>query len=231
MVDFDSFKLLTFDCYGTLIDWEIGIRGALRPILSDNDITFSDEQILETYAEIESEIEHGPYRAYHSILRQVVARMGERLGFMPSGDQLSALVESIPSWPPFDDTVKALKKLKTKYRLGIISNIDDDLFAMSNELLKVEFDYVITAQQVGAYKPSLRVFDYALGKFDEPKEKILHVAQSLYHDHAPAKEIGLTSVWINRRRLVPGRGATPPAEVAPETEFPDLASFAEACGL
>jgi 2-haloacid dehalogenase len=231
MMDFATFKLLTFDCYGTLIDWETGILNGLRPLMSEHSVAFSDEQLLETFAEIESDIEAGPYKAYHTVLRQVVARMGERLGFLPSAAELSALVESFASWPPFDDTVEALKTLKTKFKLGIISNVDDDLFAVSNEMLEVEFDYIITAQQVGAYKPSMRVFDYALSRFDEPKEQILHVAQSLFHDHVPARELGLASVWINRRHKVPGGGATPAAEAQPDAEYPDLASLVQAIGL
>ncbi len=229
MLNYDSFDVLTFDCYGTLIDWRSGILSALKPVLAEYEVVLADDELLGLYNDLESERERQPYRSYRDILRQIVSRIADRYGIEPSAAQLEAPAESLSDWPPFNDTVEALRALKTKYQLGIISNIDDDLFAGTNRRLQVEFDYIITAQQVKAYKPSLLVFEYALEKIALPKEKILHVAQSLYHDHAPAKQLGLATVWINRQRLVPGTAEIGSAR--PDAEFLDLASLAKAAGL
>jgi 2-haloacid dehalogenase len=230
-LNFQQFKVLSFDCYGTLIDWERGILGAVRPVLSNHKIIATDEIILETFAQIESEVEAGPYRPYRDILHTVVLGMSKRFGFVPNDTECNAIVSSLPDWPPFGDTVAALKSLQSKYRLAIISNVDDDLFAGTNRHLGVEFDYVITAAQVGAYKPSPRVFEHALQKIGCHKNELLHVAQSLYHDHVPAKQLGLSTVWINRRQGKPGHGATPVVEARPDGEFASLAALARAVGI
>ena len=231
MIDFSRFEVFSFDCYGTLIDWESGILAALRPILGTRGIAVTDEQILELYGELESEIESAGYQPYRAILRQVVDRMGKRLDFAPTDAERNCLVDSLGRWPAFGDTVEALRALKAKYRLAIISNVDDDLFALTNKTLQVDFDYVITAAQAGAYKPSEQVFHYALKKIGVDKERILHVAQSLFHDHTPAQRLGFTTVWIDRRRGKAGGGATPPSAVRPDAEFPDLKSLVSAMGL
>jgi 2-haloacid dehalogenase len=231
MIDYDSFELLTFDCYGTLIDWENGILGVLQPLLVNHGMIIEDDDILATYAKIESAIESGPYKPYASVLRELLASLAEQFGFCPNPTELNCLVDSLPDWPTFGDTVGSLEKLKSKYKLGIISNIDDELFAASNRRLKVEFDYVITARQVEAYKPSLKLFERALEVVALPKQKILHVAQSLFHDHVPAQQFGLQTVWINRRVDRSGSGATPQATATPNAEFPDLASLVTAVGL
>ena len=228
MIDYSQFKILTFDCYGTLIDWERGILNAVKPCVVEHGISINDDQILEVYAEIEASLEHGPYQPYRKILHQVMVQMCNRFGFDPQAGEFTALADSVEHWPPFDDTVQALKALKTKYRLAVVSNTDDDLFAGTQKHLGVEFDFVITAGQSQAYKPSFKMFEYAFEKIGLPREQILHVAQSLYHDHVPAKALGLSTVWINRRRGLPGRGATPEAQAAPDAEFPDMASFARA---
>ena len=228
-LDFSQFDVLSFDCYGTLIDWERGILGAVRPVLANHRVTAAVETVLETYAVIESEIEAGPYRRYRDVLKAAMTRLCERFGFIPNSTECDAIVGSLPDWTPFDDTVDALRGLKSRYRLAIISNVDDDLFAGTNRHLGVEFDYIITAAQVGAYKPSPRVFEYALNKIGCGKSRLLHVAQSLYHDHVPAKKLGLSTVWINRRQGKPGTGATPAAqEVRPDGEFAGLAELVRA---
>ena len=137
-------------------------------------------------------------------------------------------MKNFDDWVPFSDTVNALKKLKAKFKLAILSNVDDDLFAISAKHLKVKFDYIITAEQIRSYKPSLNNFKFAIKKIGIPKDKILHIAQSLYHDIAPAKELGLSTIWINRRNGKEGFGATPPASAKPDMEFPDLKSLASA---
>lgn len=228
MIDYDQFDLLTFDCYGTLIDWRSGILGALSPLLAEHGVAVEDDQILQTYAEIEAEIQAGPYKSYASVLRELLAKLAERFGFLPGPAEFGVIVDSLPAWPPFDDTVESLKKLKTKYKLGIISNTDDDLFAQTNKRLEVEFDYIITAAQAGAYKPDHKMFNFAFDKIGLPREKVLHIAQSLFHDHLPAKELGLTTVWINRSKMIPGRISS---AVRPDAEFPDLASLVKAVGL
>lgn len=222
MIEFDNYEVLTFDCYGTLIDWESGILAALRPILSVHNVNLSNEQILEIFAELETEQEKGEYLKYKEVLRRVVQNLGERLGFAPEPAELDFLANSLKNWQPFPDTVEALKELKKKFKLAVISNIDDDLFAFSANKLDVKFDWVITAEQVKSYKPSLNNFNLAIARIALPSEKILHVAQSIYHDIIPAKSLGLSTVWVNRRGSKEGFGATPSASGQPDLEVPDL---------
>jgi len=228
MLAFEQFEVVSFDCYGTLIDWRRGILDAVRPVLARHGITSSEDQILDLYSRLEAEVEAGSYKPYRRILREVMTRMCEGFGFEPDDADVDVIAWSLADWPPFEDTVAALKSLKSRYQLAIISNTDDDLFGGTNRHLEVPFDYVITAAQVGAYKPDHRVFQFAFDKIGMPKEKILHVAQSLFHDHAPAKELGLTTVWINRRPALPGRISS---AARPDAEFPDLASLVKAIGL
>jgi len=222
MLNFNKYQVLSFDCYGTLIDWETGIITAIRPVLSSHDIILDDEQILELYAEIEAKIEKGKYIKYKEVLRKVMLQLGNQLGFVPSTAELDCLVDSLKNWLPFPDTVKALKTLKKKYRLAIISNIDNDLFSFSAKHLKVKFDWVITAEEAKSYKPSLHNFKFAIDRIGVPPEKILHIAQSIYHDIIPAKKIGLSTVWVNRRKGKKGDGATLPARGKPDLEVSNL---------
>jgi 2-haloacid dehalogenase len=226
MLDFDRFTYLTFDCYGTLIDWERGILGALRPVLDRHGIAISDDAALELYGELESAAERGPYLPYRDLLATVMDGFGERLGFVPSADERAALAMSVGDWPPFPDTVAALRALADRFQLVILSNIDDDLFALSARHLGVAFAAVVTAQQVGSYKPDPRNFRALLARLDAAPDRVLHVAQSLFHDIAPANALGLTTVWINRRHDRPGSGATPPATARPDLEVPDLRTLA-----
>jgi 2-haloacid dehalogenase len=218
MMGFNKFKVLTFDCYGTLIDWESGILAALKPILATHNIKLNDEQILELYAELEAKAEEGEFVKYKEVLRKVMQGMGNKLGFAPSPSELNCLVDSLKSWMPFPDTVDALQVLKKRFKLAIISNIDDDLFALTAKHLKVEFDWIITAEQVKSYKPSLHNFKFAIGKIGISPEKILHVAQSIYHDIIPAKKLGLTTVWLNRKKEFGAEYGT----AQPDLEVPDL---------
>jgi 2-haloacid dehalogenase len=229
-MDFSRFECLTFDCYGTLVDWESGILASLRPVLRAHGLYRSDDGILALYAELESAAERGAFKRYREVLREVMRGFGVRLGFQTTDQEIDSLPNSVATWPPFPDTVAALHKLKQRFRLAIVSNVDDELFAGSASRLKVPFDFVITAQQVGSYKPSLNNFNRALERIGLPRERVCHVAQSLYHDIAPARQLGLTTVWINRRHGRSGSGATPnqPNAPRPDAEFPDLASFAAA---
>jgi 2-haloacid dehalogenase len=227
MISFAQYEVLTFDCYGTLVDWEAGMLTALRSILANHSIQQSDTQILEQFAEFESTLEKGEYQRYYTILRGVVHKFGERLGFTASEAELNALPESVKQWQPFPDTVAALKQLKQRFKLVIISNVDDDLFAATATRLNVPFDHVITAQQAQSYKPSLQNFEVAIDRLGIPTTKILHVAASLYHDIAPANALGLTSVWVNRRSGQHGSGAALPVQAHPDLEVPDLQTLVE----
>lgn len=231
MLDFDALATLTFDCYGTLIDWESGILDAVRPILEPLGLRQSDDEILATYAELETAEEAGPYRPYKVLLRSVVTRLGERLGFEVDARELDCLSSSIAGWRPFPDTVDSLRRLKTRFQLAIVSNIDRDLFEASARRLEVPFDWVVTAEDARAYKPSRAVFERALRTIGHPRERILHVAQSVYHDIVPAGALGLATVWVNRRHDKAGAGATPPATGTPDLEVPDLATLVREAGL
>ena len=224
-MDFDSFRVLTFDCYGTLIDWEAGILNAMRTILAEHGKNPSGEEILALFGTLESHIEASGYRPYRDVLAMVVDGFGEALRFEPSTEERTALAESVPDWEPFDDTVVALRALGERYRLAVISNIDDDLFRASAARLGVEFDEVVTAEQVGSYKPSLKNFHVAFERLGHGPDGILHVAQILYHDIAPACTLGLRNVWINRRKEKKGHGATSPATATPDLEVANLISL------
>ena len=226
-LDFSRFQIITFDCYGTLIDWETGILGALRPVLRAHEVQLGDAEALSLYGELEVEEEAGKYRPYREILASVVRRLGQRLGFGPSAQEAEALANSLPDWEPFPDTVAALHRLKKKFKLGIISNIDDDLFARTAPKLEVQFDQVITAGQARAYKPSLEVFRLAQQRIQTPAQNWLHAAQSVYHDVVPARALGISSVWVNRRSRYGGSGATKPASAEPDARVTSLRELAD----
>ena len=221
-MDFARFDALTFDCYGTLIDWETGIAYALRVAGASG----SDDELLEAFARHEARLEAGPYLTYREVLAGALRGVGADLGFEPTDDQVAAFAGSVGDWPAFPDSAAALAELKRRFRLGVITNCDDDLFALSNRRLGVDFDWVITAQQARGYKPRRENFELAFERIDIPRERILHVAQSLFHDHVPAKALGMTTVWIDRRQGREGFGATPPAEARPDLVVPDMRSFA-----
>jgi len=231
MLRFDEFEVLTFDCYGTLIDWETGLREALSPVFAAHRVNPDAGWVLELYGELETAAESGAYREYRAVLRTVLQGLGERLSFAPTPTELERFSTSVKDWPAFPDSPSALQALKKKYRLAIISNVDDELFAHSAKQLQVQFDWVITAQQAKSYKPSLRNFRLAFERIGVPHSRILHVAQSLFHDIAPANALGLSTVWVNRRHLQEGPGATPPAQARPDLEVPTLRALAEQMGL
>lgn len=221
-----NYRTLTFDCYGTLIDWENGILGYLQPLLASYDVHVIDEWVLEFFAENEPALqaEGGSYR---SVLKRLLQRLGTRCAFTPSEEVQNGFAESIEYWQPFPDTNAALRALAERFDLAVISNIDNDLFALSARQLGVPFAHVITAQDVGAYKPDHAVFEAALSKVQGP---VLHVAQSLFHDIAPASALGLDTAWINRPSAA-GGGAARPAEVDPTWTFNDLGELVAALGL
>src|ERR1700690_3506348 len=226
MLDFSRFKLLSFDCYGTLVDWESGIFSALRPILAAHGKGLSDAALLELYGEFEAEAEQPPFRPYREILQSVVRAFGQRLGFTASDAEVRSLPESLRNWQPFPDTVTALHQMRARYQLAIISNVDDDLFALTAPKLEAAFDHVITAQQAQAYKPSLTIFRLAQQRFEVTPEHWLHVGQSVYHDVVPAQALGLATVWVNRVSPRLGVGAVKAARGRADVEVSTMGALA-----
>ena len=228
MLDFTRYEILTFDCYGTLINWEAGILSALHRILSAHAKTLDDATLLKFYGDFELRSEEGIFRPYKQVLASVVRQFGTQLGFTPTAEEIRSLPDSLPTWKPWPDTVAALKLLKNRFRLAILSNVDDDLFAATQLQLGVDFDEVITAQQAQAYKPSLKLFELALSRINAPAHRVLHVGQSIYHDVIPAQALGLATVWVNRPSARPGVGAVKSANANPDLTVTSLAELAAA---
>jgi 2-haloacid dehalogenase len=225
-----DFKVLSFDCYGTLIDWESGIVTALQSLVSQSGKTLTRDEVLQSFARHEADQEAlTPTMLYSSILAQVYARMAAEWGLGGVSDDVSASGEaalkfgaSVGDWPAFTDSPAALQYLKKSYKLVILSNVDRESFKGSNARLQVEFDHIFTAQDIGSYKPSPRNFDYLIDKLGQQgyqPSDILHTAESLFHDHAPANQAGLASAWIYRRHAQQGFGATHPPETMPKYNF------------
>jgi 2-haloacid dehalogenase len=228
MLDFSRFEILTFDCYGTLINWEAGILPVLHRVLAAHGRTAEDSVLLKLYGDFEQRAEAGEFQPYREVLASVVRQFGYEFGFTPTSEEVHSLATSIPSWRPWPDTVAALRLLKSRFRLAILSNIDDELFAATWPQLGVEFDDVITAQQARAYKPSLKIFDLALSRVNAPAHRVLHVGQSIYHDVIPAQALGLATVWVNRPSARPGVGAVKPADAKPDFTVSSLEELAQA---
>ena len=226
-IDFDRYDVLTFDCYGTLIDWEAGLLAALRAALPALD-GIEDDALLEAYAGHEAAAERPPYRSYRDVLAAGVRGVAADNGVEVADGAVAAFSESVRDWPAFPDSAEALRRLRERFRLGVITNCDTDLFAASNERLGVTFDWVVTAEMARSYKPALVGFELAFATIPVPRERILHVAQSLFHDHVPARRLGLASVWIDRRHDRPGSGATPPADASPDATYPSMEALADA---
>ena len=226
-LDLSGFDALTFDCYGTLIDWERGILNALEPVLAPHGADRDEEDLLERYARYEAALEAGEYLPYRAVLAGSLRGLCGHLGVAPSAEAVAAFAGSVGDWPAFSDTAPALRQLGARFRLGVITNCDRDLFALSNRRLGVAFDWISTAEDARAYKPSPTAFEVALARIDVPRERILHVAQSLYHDHVPARQLGLQTVWVDRRHDRPGFGATPAASATHDLTVPDMRTFAE----
>jgi 2-haloacid dehalogenase len=226
-IAFDRIEVLTFDCYGTLIDWERGIVAAGRRLLAPHGAELDDEGLLDAFARHEHRLEAGPFLPYRRVLAEVARAIGREQGLDLDDREVEAFAASVADWPPFPDTVEALARLAGRYRLAVITNCDDDLFEVSRRRLDITFAEVVTAQQVGSYKPDPRNFEAMLARLALPRERIVHVAQSLFHDHVPARTLGLATVWVDRRRGRQGSGATPPATATPNLVVPDLASLAD----
>jgi 2-haloacid dehalogenase len=216
-----DFKALSFDCYGTLIDWETGIADALRSLRDKSGV--SVEELLDAYGPVEHQIEEEqPGLVYSQLLEQVHARLSERLGVEPDPIEAAKFAASVGDWPAFPDSIEALRYLKQHFKLIILSNVDRLSFAGSNARLGVEFDHIFTAQDIGSYKPDIRNFQYLLASLYADgigKGDLLHVAQSLFHDHAPANRMGIASAWIDRRAGKTGSGATVLPDPMPHFDF------------
>lgn len=218
-----QFKALTFDCYGTLIDWESGMVSGLKPLTVKVKRPLTRDEILEAHARHESSQQHEtPTKRYSELLAVVYKRLAEEWGVPQSWDECLAYGSSIQDWPAFPDSADALAYLKQHYKLVILSNVDNQSFAHSNKKLGVTFDAVYTAEDIGSYKPAARNFDYMLDKLKTlgiEKHDILHTAESLFHDHRPANDQGLNNCWIFRRFDKEGFGATMNPGVMPTYDF------------
>ena len=217
----NDFDALTFDCYGTLIDWGQGLVDFLQPVLLERDAHVIDDFLLEFFAAAEPQAQV-PGRRYADVLREVLRRLGERLGFTPDAALLDAFAVSPGAWKPFPDTVAALRRLADRFDLVVVSNIDNALFARTAQALGVDFKHVVTAENVGVYKPDERMFSAALTALG-PGARVLHVAQSLFHDIAPASAVGIETAWIRRAGNAAKRVAAKPTWT-----FDSLAEFADA---
>lgn len=232
-----DFEVISFDCYGTLIDWESGILAAMQPVLARHELVCGSDEILRAYARAESAVEAGPFRPYREVLRRTFAALAKDLGFAPQAGELETFVDALERWQPFPDTVRSLRALaEAGHRLAVISNVDEDLFTRTAAALEVELDFVITAASVGAYKPAPVVFEAALARMQLPPARLLHAAQSRYHDIVTARRLGIQTVHVVRDA---GRGdcsATPEVEGEDaqwtEADFsvPDLAGLVALLG-
>jgi len=234
MARLSEFKVLSFDCYGTLIDWETGILEALCPLARRAGTDVGDDFLLETFGRLEEAQERAtPRMIYSDVLRLVHRDLGRELGVATTDAEDGDFASSVGTWAPFPDSVDALGYLQKHFRLAILSNVDHRSFAGSRRQLQTNFDFVFTAEDIGSYKPDLRNFAYLeerLGDAGFVRSEILHVAQSLFHDHVPANRRGLSSAWIDRRHQKSGSGATVRAFQMPEYDFyfVSLAELAQA---
>lgn len=215
-----DYDIVTFDCYGTLVDWESGIGAAFSAAAAADGVRLDREEVLRAHAEIESMVQSESFRSYREVLRETARRMAIRLGWRLDDAVAGFLPESLPRWKIFEDTNPALERLRAAgYRLGILSNVDDDLLARTLEQFRPRFDLLVTAQQVGSYKPAHGHFTTALERIGDGCW--LHAAQSYYHDVEPAVSLGIPVVWVNRK------GEKPSGESRPDREVRDLGELAD----
>jgi 2-haloalkanoic acid dehalogenase type II len=214
------FDVVTFDCYGTLIDWEGGIRDAFAALAATTRLRVSPDRAVALYVEIEAAVEAERYQSYRAVLTETARRIAARLGLALPPKRAAFLAESLPSWRPFPDTNPALRRLSDAgYRLGILSNVDDDLLAWTRRHLAASFDVVVTAQQVGSYKPAAGHFTRARALIGD--QRWLHAAQSYFHDVVPARALDIPVAWINRK------AETAAGDAKPDRELHTLQSLAD----
>lgn len=219
---FTGKKYITFDCYGTLIDWEGGIKTAVKKLADKNSFSFNLDGISDKYIKVELEVEAEQYRKYHEILQLSAKKLFKQEGFDILNEDALVFADSIYNWQPFPETHDVLAQLKQKgYKLIILSNIDNEIVKKSIELMGIDFDGVVTAEEVGSYKPAHGHWEEMLKRFNAKKEEVLHVAASYIHDIIPAKEQGFNAIWINRNSEKSTR------EIKPDLEFKDLRPLPE----
>lgn len=222
-----SKRYMTFDCYGTLIDWESGLIASLKPIFKKYNINITPIEILSLYSKLESKAENEQFVIYSEILIQVMGKLFLNFKVDPEPGDERCLVEGIKQFTPFPDTVDALKILDQKYKLGVITNTDKDIFEITKKGLEVDFYYILTSEDVRCYKPSTRVFNKMLNDLNCQPDDIVHVAQSMYHDIQPAQKLGIMSVHVNRSKQRHGFGATPEAEGKADLVVEDLEALSK----
>ena len=226
MLDFNNFEWISFDCYGTLVDWETGIAEAVAGVFARHGVRRTRKEILGMFSNAEPRVQSsGEFVEYRRVLRDVMEIMAWEASIRLPRAEAERLPDSLPGWPVFPDATEALEAMQAKYKLAIISNVDDDLFAGTAANLGIDFDAVVTSQQAGSYKPDLRNFRLAQERLNVEKDNWLHVGESLYHDIGPANELGIASVWINRPDRGGGTrltGAVPSLEAANLTRLADL---------
>ncbi len=220
-MNFSQFKLISFDCYGTLVDWKRSLRDILTPFIARHKLKISMDKLYELFLDADQKNITSEYRPYSEVLISIMDEIGKELKIDLKHAERTCLVDRFGDWTAFPDSSEALQELQKSYKLAVISNVDDELFDVTKRCLGVRFDYIITAKQVGSYKPSKNNFIKALEIFGLPKEQVLHVSQSIYHDIVPTNELGWNNVWINRYNEP---GGTEPAEMA-DLELPDLTSL------
>ncbi len=220
-MDYSRIRLLSFDCYGTLIDWRKSILDILEPLFNETGVVFSRDELFEVFLQADRGMTGSMYMPYREMLAEILLLMADELRVSISHGSRYILSDRFGDWQPFPDTIESLQALKERYRLAILSNVDDDLFSITSALLGIEFDYILTAEQLGSYKPSEKNFNLAQERFGLGLEEILHVAQSIHHDIIPSNTLGWNNVWVNRY-AEPER--TDPREF-PDLEVPDLASL------
>jgi 2-haloacid dehalogenase/putative hydrolase of the HAD superfamily len=229
VINFSNFKAVTFDCYGTLIDWETGISTLVRPWLQELGTQAPVDLVMSAFALMQAKHQQvRPTLLYPEVLRRTWLDIERTFGWQENYQHANTFAESVPVWPPFSDTNESLKYLKHYFKLGILSNVDNNSLAGTLRLLAVPFEVLVTAEDVGSYKPGLAHFETALTRFDAlgiSKDEILHVAQSKHHDIAPGLQIGLTTVWVNRRYGRSGSGATLATEAQPDLTVNSLAEL------
>jgi 2-haloacid dehalogenase len=229
MIDFGQFKAVTFDCYGTLIDWDTGISELVRPWLHEMNSQVPADLVVSTFALMQARHQQTrPTLLYPEVLRRSWRDIEEQFGWDENSAHANAFAQSVADWPPFVDTLESLRYLARHYKLGILSNVDNASLAGTLQSLDVPFLFTVTAEDVGCYKPGLPHFEKAFSRLAQhgvSKSEILHVAQSKHHDIAPGRSLGLTTVWVNRRHGKKGTGATLAAEADPTLTVNSLAEL------
>lgn len=229
--DLSAIRAISFDCYGTLIDWESGILGAVEPVFATHHVPFEPERVLEAFARHEREVEAEPYLSYAAVLGEAMQRLSREFDLELGPREATALFDSMPSWRAFEETAPCLRALGRRWKLAIVSNVDDDVFEYARKQLEAPLAVVVTAQQVQSYKPRRAHFDELLRRLNLEPSQVLHVAESRFHDVAPAGAMGFPTVWVNRRGDSSAASASGVSDAKPEIEVRSLRELCERLGV